>query len=134
METEERQIFLPWSGHSPHCSCTAIQLFSGESVFKVGTSTAPATRQPPTLVPAPRSACLHLPPFPVLVRPPLCRPRPAPRSLSASGGFPHHIYIFIYIYVCLYIYIYSSFITYGTNSKNLFVVCYVIFLAHVGVA
>ena len=45
------------------------------------------TRQPPPLISSPRATCLRLPPFPVTVRPPLCRPRPAPRSLSAPGGF-----------------------------------------------
>ena len=50
---------------------------------------APTTRQPPPLVPAPRAACLCLPPFPMPVCFPLFRPQPAPRSLSSPGGFTH---------------------------------------------
>ena len=47
----------------------------------------PTNRQPPLLVPTPHSACLHLSPFPVMVRSPLFRPWPAPKYMSSPGGF-----------------------------------------------
>ena len=65
----------------------APHLFSRCKAPPTWTLPAPATRQPPPLVPATYAAGLHLPPFPVSVLSPLCRPRPAPRSLSSPGGF-----------------------------------------------
>ena len=46
-----------------------------------------ATCQPPPIFSATHATCLRLTPFPVTVFPPLCHPRPAPRNLSAPGGF-----------------------------------------------
>ena len=51
------------------------------------TSSTPAPSQPMLIVSAPRTACLHLP---LLLVPLtyLCRPQPAPSSLTASRVFP----------------------------------------------
>ena len=48
---------------------------------------AQSTRRPLLLIPAPRAACLCLPPFPVLFSSPLFHPRPSPGSLSSPGEF-----------------------------------------------
>ena len=50
----------------------------------------PATCHPPLLVPAPCTACLCLPLFPVTVCYPLFCHWLTPRSLSAPGGFARH--------------------------------------------
>ena len=73
-----------------HSFTPAPHLLSRCKAPPTWTPPAPATRQPPPLVPEPRVVCLRLPPVPVPVRSPLCCPRPAPMSLSDPGGLARH--------------------------------------------
>ena len=69
-----------------HIYTPVPNLLSHPGVSSTWPFLTPVTRQPPSLVSAPCSACLRLPPFPVSVHPPLFLPWPTSRSMFSPGG------------------------------------------------